>query len=129
MSLFLALLAVTAAPAPTPAISVSTALLLIAVGLLVLRRQGHRRPANAEVQRPARAAHGSASFATAEHASPATSAAPEAIDSTLRAVIAAAVHTAMADQPYRIVAVAQSAHDAGWSLEGRRQVFQSHQVR
>ncbi|MBL9194588.1 MAG: hypothetical protein JNJ82_19695 [Opitutaceae bacterium] len=127
MSLFLALLAVTASPAPTPTLSVSTALLLIAVGLLIFVAKAIA-DLRAEVQ-DLRERLTARPTATAEHPSPATSAAPEAIDSTLRAVIAAAVHTAMADQPYRIVAVAQTAHDAGWSLEGRRQVFQSHQVR
>jgi hypothetical protein len=127
MSLFLTFLALTDAPTSTPAISVSTALLLIAVGLLVfvakaiadLRTEVEDLRERLTARPPS----------PLEHASPVTTGPQDEIDSTLRAVIAAAVHTTMADQPYRIVAVAQSTHDAGWSLEGRRQVFQSHQVR
>ena len=106
MSLFLTFLALTDAPTSTPAISVSTALLLIAVGLLVFvaKAIADLRTEVEDLRERLTARPPS----PLEHASPVTT---------------------MADQPYRIVAVAQSTHDAGWSLEGRRQVFQSHQVR
>jgi len=44
------------------------------------------------------------------------------------AVIAAAVHVTLGDR-HRIVAVERLNETNVWSLEGRRQVFQSHQVR
>ena len=52
------------------------------------------------------------------------------------AVVAAAVH-ALIQEPHRILSISQAGDRAGqltqeiqaWSMEGRRQIFQSHRVR
>ncbi|HAY99231.1 MAG TPA: hypothetical protein DCY38_00355 [Opitutae bacterium] len=48
-------------------------------------------------------------------------------DSTILAVVAAAVHTVIGDRPHRVVSVRSTG--PGWAQEGRRQIFSSHRVR
>ncbi|MBL9207640.1 MAG: hypothetical protein JNN01_21340 [Opitutaceae bacterium] len=121
-------LAVTAGPAPSPAVDVSTALLVIALGLLVFvaKAVADLRAEVADLREQL------VRLPPAAISSPAPSQAPaldDDLDATTCALIAAAVRVALAGQEHRIVAIAPPSRDAGWSLEGRRQVFQSHQVR
>jgi hypothetical protein len=65
---------------------------------------------------------------------PAPAIADRGIPGEIRAVIAAAVDAVMSG-PHRILAISPvGSQDAGqlslaWSVEGRRQIFQSHRVR
>lgn len=60
---------------------------------------------------------------------PAPAAASAASDEgdQLAAVITAAIHVALQDQPFRVRSIRRMA--PGWAQEGRRQIFSSHRVR
>lgn len=114
--------------APTESIDVQTALLLLIAGALVyvakLLADVRNRLNALEARAPARTA-----------AAPAAGSAPGMPDAgsatvppQILATIAAAIHATLR-VPHRVVAVSPSNELRAWSLEGRRQVFQSHQIR
>lgn len=108
--------------------------LLVLVGLGVVWYYLHRIAGGLDRigNRLARAAPApSASAAAAVAPPPVRAAVPveQAIPSETVAVIAAAVHAALG-QPVRIVAIADTGDSLRtWSMEGRRQIFASHQIR
>ncbi|MGC4120723.1 MAG: hypothetical protein QM765_40325 [Myxococcales bacterium] len=89
--------------------------LVILVGLALLVRELNKGLAP---QEPAAAA---AVAASAPGQAPAADEVPVA-------VIAAAV-AAVVDQPHRVVSVSLATRQSAWSIEGRRQLLTSHQIR
>lgn len=116
-------------PAPSSeAIEVETALLLLIAGALVylaklLADVRSRLTLLENRLKPRTGLQGSSGVPVSNAA-----AAPEPIPAHVLATIAAAVHYTLR-VPHRLVAIAPSQEFQAWSLEGRRQVFQSHQIR
>jgi hypothetical protein len=109
-----------AATAPAVFIDTQTALLLVVVVLLALVLG-----ALADVRRRI----GRLEAAPAPEPAPAARSAGARLPGELVAVLAAAAAAAVG-RAHRIVAVRAVAPEAqAWSLEGRRQVFQSHHIR
>ncbi len=111
------------------AISVPTAILILVVGGLLFCIKGlldlQRRVAELESAPPPPAAPGRAPVETA----PPAAAPVEAIPPEIMAVIATAAHVALKGRVRLVAVTPLSADQQIWSIEGRRQVFQSHILR
>ena len=130
-------LSIAAADTAVEPVSIQTAALLFLVVAVIycvrVLSSLRARVADLEAARST-AADTPAPLALAPVAAPAPASQPTAaLSAELLAVIAAAVHVALPLGRYRIAGIAPATHAAAdhhaWSLEGRRQIFHSHNVR